>query len=218
MNQEEKLDLIISQLGAIATQQERTKALVIELVELCQHIVSMQSVIESPVLSQKALSLAERLSEESRMRQEVGDPELSHSLREFSKALLRSSSKQAIAVNGQLSSITQQVISLQQSSAYLEPQTVESQAELPAIDMLKFCPPVPLPRPKSPILTPPEMLVCEWFYRWREPATGEPNIRTRQGLLWYVYGIKEGRASSTYCPLLGESMGQRVRRIIESFS
>lgn len=84
-------------------------------------------------------------------------------------------------------------------------------------EMMAFRPPVPLPKPRSHQITELEMMCCKWFYFWRGLATDgdQPNITTREGLLFYVYGVKEGRATSTYDAIMCESLGQRVKRILD---
>lgn len=83
-------------------------------------------------------------------------------------------------------------------------------------EMMAFRPPVPLQRPRSHQITELEMMCCRWFYSWRALATdgSEPNITTREGLLYYVYGVREGRATSQYDPLMAEKLGDRVKRIL----
>lgn len=81
-------------------------------------------------------------------------------------------------------------------------------------EMMNFTPPVPLPRPRSFQITELEMMSFQWFFSWRGLATGKENITTREGLLWHVYGIREGRASATHDPLLMESLGDRVKRVL----
>ena len=84
-------------------------------------------------------------------------------------------------------------------------------------EMMAFRPPVPLPKPRSHQITELEMMCCKWFYFWRGLATDgeEPNVTTREGLLFYVYGVREGRATSNYDPIMCESLGQRVKRILD---
>lgn len=83
-------------------------------------------------------------------------------------------------------------------------------------EMMAFRPPVPLQRPRSHQVSELEMMCCRWFYSWRALATDgqEPNITTREGLLYYVYGVREGRATSQYDPLMAEKLGDRVKRIL----
>lgn len=86
-------------------------------------------------------------------------------------------------------------------------------------EMMTFKPPVPLPAPRSRQLTELEVMCFRWFYFWRGLATEglEENVTTREGLLYSVYGVREGRRSTTYDPILGESLGKRVKRVIQMF-
>lgn len=86
-------------------------------------------------------------------------------------------------------------------------------------EMMAFTPPVPLQKPRSHQLTELELMCFRWFYFWRGLATEgeEENITTREGLLYYVYGVKEGRRSHTHDPILGESLGMRVKRVLQIF-
>lgn len=83
-------------------------------------------------------------------------------------------------------------------------------------EMMAFTPPVPISKPRSHQITELEMACFKWFYFWRGLATDgqAENITTREGLLYHVYGVREGRASSSYDPILCESLGQRVKRVL----
>lgn len=84
-------------------------------------------------------------------------------------------------------------------------------------EMMAFTPPTPISKPRSHQITELEMTCCKWFYFWRGLATEgkQENVTTREGLLYNVYGVREGRASATHDPILCESLGQRVKRILE---
>jgi hypothetical protein len=83
-------------------------------------------------------------------------------------------------------------------------------------EMMSFTPPVPLSKPRSYQISELEMTCFKWFYSWRSLATDgqEQNITTRAGLLYHIYGVREGRTSSVHDPLLCESLGQRVSRVL----
>lgn len=83
-------------------------------------------------------------------------------------------------------------------------------------EMRFFIPPVPLPRPTSWQISEIELQCFEWFYSWRSFATEgkEPNATTQEELLWYIYGIRKGRASVAFDEVINESLGDRVNRIL----
>ena len=83
-------------------------------------------------------------------------------------------------------------------------------------EMMNFSPPVPLQKPYTRQITELEWSCFKWYYSWRALATNgnKPNVTTRKELLWHIYQVREGRASSNLDPLLGESLGQRVKRIL----
>jgi hypothetical protein len=83
-------------------------------------------------------------------------------------------------------------------------------------EMMAFKPSI-LPKPRTQQITELELVTCKWFFFWRALATDgdQPNVTTREGLLWHVYGVREGRASSSYDSLMCESLGQRVKRILD---
>jgi hypothetical protein len=239
MNSEQKLDVILERLDAIclhqnelAQQQERTRKLIAEMIQLCQHIVNIHATNQGDEvkgISARTLSLAERLSEESRMRKEFGDHELSEELRLFARRLLKHSVNGSTDLDAQLASIYSQTVQLQRhpgslaikySTGITSNIAAEDSQPFPSkqIDMLNFRPPVPLPIPQSRQLTPPELLSCAWFYYWREAATGEANIKTRKLLLRHLYGVEEGRASSVYRPAIAENLGTRVKRLISAIT
>jgi hypothetical protein len=102
----------------------------------------------------------------------------------------------------------------------LEPELREGVArrlnyEAQVQEMMLFRPQT-LPKPTTQQITELELQTCKWFYFWRGLATDneQPNITTREGLLWHVYGVREGRATNSYDQLMCESLGQRVKRIL----
>jgi hypothetical protein len=216
MNQDEKLDLILGRLEAIAAyqsgeldlvfgrldaiathqnelakQQERTRGLAIELIELCQHIISIHATQDNIGKDAKRIQ-----SQVATLKNQVTPPAITFS-----------------EVNKNSDAIDPGLEPIGDSSAISDLESCLS-ITMPSVNMLTFRPPSPLPMPTTRQLTPPELIACEWFYHWREKATGQKNVTTRKDLLWHLYRITEGRASNKYHPVLAESLGHRVKRLI----
>lgn len=85
-------------------------------------------------------------------------------------------------------------------------------------EMMNFRPPLPLPMPRTRQISEIEFDSARWLFSWRSLATNgeQENITTRKGLLYHLYGKREGGSSSSYNPVLGESLGDRINRILEN--
>lgn len=87
--------------------------------------------------------------------------------------------------------------------------------KLPIEDLIRVFPSFSLPlTAATPWISSIEWNTAYWFYYLRSHVNGKPNVRTRKELLWHLYGVREGRGSSTYLPKIGETLGHRVNRII----
>jgi hypothetical protein len=84
------------------------------------------------------------------------------------------------------------------------------------IDFMMTYKPGKLPKPVTYEITPQELKAVDWWTNWRSVATkgAEPNIREVNRLLTAVYGLSVGSSTESRDRVTGESLRQRMHRIM----
>lgn len=201
------------------SQLEATLAQAIELLSSAMQVPNAMGAISTYPTKVKAdrkdLLTVISLFQESRHQYQAGYEDAAEELRSQAANLLAFASQDA--TQPIVSPLAQIVKTVHQPIEEIVPIDEEPDPQ-PGIDMMSFVPVVPLPFPTSFYFSEAEIATCEWFYIWRSQATNwtQPTVTTREGLLYHVYGLREGRATTrSYCfKPVEENIGKRVRRMI----